>query len=437
MSDRVTHPAVTCLGCGCACDDITVIVDQGRILDARGACVLGAAWFGRAPAAREPTPPAAPRTAVDIDDTLVGIAARLRTARRPLVLLAPDLTTEAQREAVGLADEAHALIDSGASPGVRALTLATQERGRVSATFAEIRRRADLIVWWGCDPDESHPRFRERCVAGTPASGRERVTIAVDIGEWMGPVDAGLRIAITETQATSFVTAVRATLQGAGVQDARGPREGQARRDEAAAVLAGHLVEASYALIVIDADAPATANLGATSALLALVSTLNEQTRAALLPMRSGGNGNGADAVLTWQAGAPLAIDFATGVSEYCPVDGARERLARGDVDLALVIGRAASLDPDLLAGIAGVSHVLIGPEATASARGHVACVAAIETGVAGIHEAGTAVRMDEVPLPLRAPLGPTSPGADHASPSVTTADLVRALRVRCRGARA
>ena len=36
----------TCLGCGCACDDIAVRVADGRITAATNACGLGTAWFG-------------------------------------------------------------------------------------------------------------------------------------------------------------------------------------------------------------------------------------------------------------------------------------------------------------------------------------------------------------------------------------------------------
>ena len=43
-----------------------------------------------------------------------------------------------------------------------------------------------------------------------------------------------------------------------------------------------------------------------------------------------------------------------------------------------------------------------IGPRAT---RAGIAARIAIDTGVAGIHEGGTAYRMDDVPLPLRPPL--------------------------------
>jgi formylmethanofuran dehydrogenase subunit B len=60
-----------------------------------------------------------------------------------------------------------------------------------------------------------------------------------------------------------------------------------------------------------------------------------------------------------------------------------------------------------LLDGPAGtelseVSTVAIGPKVSQAAF---KTRVAIDTGVAGIHEAGTAYRMDEVPLSLRAPL--------------------------------
>src|SRR5205823_3963998 len=39
---------VTCLGCGCACDDITVVVQRGRLTEAQRACALRGAADGRA-----------------------------------------------------------------------------------------------------------------------------------------------------------------------------------------------------------------------------------------------------------------------------------------------------------------------------------------------------------------------------------------------------
>ncbi|MFL5460398.1 MAG: hypothetical protein ACJ8AY_06905, partial [Gemmatimonadales bacterium] len=45
MSDRRVEN-VTCLGCGCSCDDLTVTVSNYRITEVTPACPLGRAWFG-------------------------------------------------------------------------------------------------------------------------------------------------------------------------------------------------------------------------------------------------------------------------------------------------------------------------------------------------------------------------------------------------------
>jgi len=59
---------------------------------------------------------------------------------------------------------------------------------------------------------------------------------------------------------------------------------------------------------------------------------------------------------------------------------------------------------------------VAIGPRASAASFQP---AVAVDTGAAGIHEAGTAFRMDDVPLPLR-------PSVDGARAALVT---VRALR--------
>jgi formylmethanofuran dehydrogenase subunit B len=41
-----SNAAATCLGCGCACDDIDLNVEDNRIVEAKHACPLGVTWFG-------------------------------------------------------------------------------------------------------------------------------------------------------------------------------------------------------------------------------------------------------------------------------------------------------------------------------------------------------------------------------------------------------
>jgi formylmethanofuran dehydrogenase subunit B len=177
--------------------------------------------------------------------------------------------------------------------------------------------------------------------------------------------------------------------------------------------LAPALLAGRYVVLVADAepdDSTQAGDPGRAGALIALTQALNGPTRGALSTLRAGGNRSGADACATSQTGYPAAIDFARGYPRYRPHDGgAAARLQRGEVEGVLVIGSAASVPADLLTMMRAVPHAVVGPRASESVLGKGEAV--VDTGVAGIHEAGMAVRMDEVPLPLGAPIG-GPPGA-------------------------
>ncbi len=169
MTDR-TVANVTCLGCGCACDDIAVAVEQGRIAEARNACPLGVAWFG------DGTIPAETRVngrAASLEQALTEGARLLTGAKHPLVFLAGDVSCETQREAVAIADRLHAAIDSLAATAATAV-LAAQRRGRAGATLGEIRQRADLVVFWAVDPGARYPRYGARYVVEPRGTGASR-----------------------------------------------------------------------------------------------------------------------------------------------------------------------------------------------------------------------------------------------------------------------
>jgi formylmethanofuran dehydrogenase subunit B len=411
MTDRTTAH-VTCLGCGCACDDITIVVKEERIAEARNACGLGVAWFG------DGTAPAEIRVAgraASLEQAL-GEAARLLTAaQRPLVYLAGDISCETQREAVGIADRLRAAVDSLAGTA-GAGVLAAQRRGRAGATLGEIRQRADLVVFWGVDPSARYPRYGSRYAVeprgvAAPRGRKSRTVIAVDVGENRGPAEADGRVAIAAADEVDGLEVMRATVQGrlAEWDDARfRPMMELARR----------LTTARYGAIVADSEpGPAPADPSRAEALVALAQVLNGPTRCALSTLRGGGNRSGADAVLTWQTGFPFAVDFARGHPSYRPHAGSAGLLA-DSVDVALVIGAATSLPEPLATGLARVASVVIGPRASAAPFRPAVTV---DTGVAGIHEGGTAFRMDDVPLPLR-------PSLQFGPAALST---VRALRER------
>jgi formylmethanofuran dehydrogenase subunit B len=392
----------TCLGCGCACDDIQLHVEANRIVDARNACALGAQWFGDG---RVPSRAVVDGRDVSVDDALTAAAAILNGASRALVYLAPNVSCEAQRASIAIADALHATIDSVTSSTVMHTVLAAQEAGRASATLGEIRNRADVVVFWGVDPVLGYPRFWTRYApqpSGVHVGGRkDRTVIAVDVGSARGPEDADVRLTVMPDREVATLTELTAAV---AVSDDRGAslvRLAPADlRSAPRSDVTNLLLRGKYIALIADAEPDgqnAARDDGRSAALIAFAQALNGPTRCALMMLRAGGNRSGADACLTAQTGYPMAVDFARGYPRYRPYDGAAVRHGRGGVDALLIVGSAA-LVPSALTGSPLIPTIVIGPRATEIS---VPPVVAIDTGVVGIHEHGTAVRMDEVPLPM------------------------------------
>jgi formylmethanofuran dehydrogenase subunit B len=418
---------VTCLGCGCACDDLTVQVAEGRIVDITPPCPLGRAWFGdgRVPAKvlSGGGETSIERALADAADILTG--ARGGTRGGAVVVLAPDLSSQAQRSALALADLLRASVDTATSEPAAAGLLAGQRRGRASATLGEIRNRADVLLFWGVDPAPRYPRFLSRYAlepVGTHVSGGRagRTVISVSIGADRGPPDADIAISLSPEDEIAALSVMRAAAVGNPLGELPAPLQ-------AVAGAAARLVAARYAVVVHEAEPgeERARDPYRVEGLIALAQALNGPTRAALTSLRAGGNRSGAEAVLTSQTGYPMAVTYRPGFPVYTPALRGLAQAEAGQAGAVLIVGAAASLG-EVLAGVADRTPVVIvGPRASEApfpAR------VAIDTGVAGIHEGGTAYRMDEVPLPLRPPLGGMRTAAE------TTAALLAAVHARGTG---
>jgi formylmethanofuran dehydrogenase subunit B len=105
----------TCTFCGCVCDDIELHADGTRITEAKRACILGDAWFKNHTAEH-----LYPDALIDGKPTTVEAAVEaaaefLYQANMPLVYGLSNITCEAQREAVALAEMIGGVIDSHTS----------------------------------------------------------------------------------------------------------------------------------------------------------------------------------------------------------------------------------------------------------------------------------------------------------------------------------
>lgn len=410
MTPDATVEHVTCLGCGCGCDDVTVTVRGNSIVDASPVCPLGRSWFGDG---QVPGLVLSGGQPVDLEGALTKAATELLRARgRCLVYLAPDLSSEAYRAALEIADILKAAVDCDTSDTAANGLVTAQRRGRASATLGEIRNRGDVFLFWGIDPAQRYPRFLTRYSVEPPTEERGgREVIGVSVGADRALSGADLAVELEPETEITVLSLIRAAVSG---REVPGPTPLAAIAKD----IAGRLTRARYAVVVHDAEPTSEKrNPLRSEALVALTQVLNGPTRAALCTFRAGGNRVGAEAVLTSQTGYPFAVDYSRGYPRYRPELRSIGRLERGNFASVLVVG-SPRFDVSTSSALSSASTTVIGPRASQTPF---ETSVAIDTGVAGIHDGGTAYRMDEVPLSLRPPLGgPNSAAAVIAALSRT-----------------
>jgi formylmethanofuran dehydrogenase subunit B len=388
----------TCAGCGCACDDIEATVADGRLSVTR-TCALGDAWF-----AERATGPVATieGRAASVEEAADAAAAILARAKAPLVYGLGQTSCEAQRQAVALAEAVGAIIDLSGGSGAG---LAYQAIGSSTATFGEIRDRAELVVVWRADPAVTNPRLLGRLRLDRATRGA-RTLVVVDERRTATAEEADAFVELDAAQDLEALWALRALVGEAPLD-----------RDHAGDLPLDALGDLAQRLVGVDHVAFLHGALGEPDALalFSLVRDLCRERHAVTLGLRGEGNARGAEDVLTWQTGFPEAVSFARGHPRANPGElSAAALLGRGEVDAALVIACDALAR---LPGLRELPTVVIDARDTETAK---AALVAFATAVEGIEAAGTAHRMDGVPVPLRALLDGDRPAPADVLAAIT-----------------
>jgi formylmethanofuran dehydrogenase subunit B len=105
----------TCTFCGCVCDDIELHAEGEKIVKTKGACSLGESWFKHHTAERLYPDALIDGKSAALDAAVEAAAEHLYRADMPLVYGLSNITCEAQREAVSLAELTGGVIDSHTS----------------------------------------------------------------------------------------------------------------------------------------------------------------------------------------------------------------------------------------------------------------------------------------------------------------------------------
>ena len=385
---------VACTVCGCVCDDLTVTVENDRITRADRACFLAEPWL-LGQNAEHPAVAEIDGQPADLARALDRAAHLLRQARSPLIYGLSRSTTEGQRAAVALADRLGATIDTTAATGHAPSLMALQQVGESTCTLGEVKNRADLVIYWDSDPLKTHPRHLERYAA--PHGRTDRFIVVLGPEETESSRAADLFLRVEPGRDWEVLWTLRALVKGVSINLP------SAKSQAGWSDLAERMKRCRFGIVFFGAgltrDRLAHRNV---EALLQLVTDLNAFTRFYARRMRRLGDVAGADSVLTWQTGYPFAVNFAKGYPRYNPGEfSAPPMLARGEVDACLFVGSetTAEFPEAALDHLCRIPVVALESPAT---RTTVPVAVRFTTAVYGVHRAGTAYRMDEVPIPLK-----------------------------------
>lgn len=417
MSDNETteYHNIACTKCGCVCDDLTVRVRNNVVESFSPGCAVAEPWFRQL---QQPiTGPVAELDgkSASLDDAVGAAAELLRKSRAPLFFGLSRSSTDGQRAVCELADSLGATIDTTASIGHGPSILAFQGAGESTSTLGEIRHRSNLIIYWGSNPQKTHPRHMERIVdahgIAVPGGRKDRYVVVVDSEPTETSAKADEFLRIERGSDFEVLWALRALVRGVELtQSAIGGIPMEILRN-----LAERMKTCHYGTVFFGvALAETTAGHLSVEALLRLVTELNLHTRFVVRRMRVPGDVTGADSVLCWQTGYPFSVSMNRGYPRYNPGEySAGPMLERMDTDCVVLVGaeRIHRLTQRAQENLAKLPVILLDYP---TSQWGVRCDVRFNTAIYGIHRRATAYRMDEVPIPLRQILHSDLPSDDE-----------------------
>ncbi len=295
--------------------------------------------------------------------------------------------------------------------------------GKVSCTLGEVKNRADLIVYWGGNPAECHPRHFTKYTLMQkgkyiPNGRKDRTMVLVDIRPTLSVKAADIFLQVRPSKDFEVITVLRALIKGQHVDPTLVDETGlsMAQLQD----FADRMKRARFGVLFFGMGLSMTRGKHMNSAaLLTLAAELNAFTKFVAMPMRGHGNVTGGDVIMRWTTGYPFGVNLARGYPRFNPGEFSTiDLLIRGDCDAALVLGAdpGATMPQPAIEHLSRIPTIVLDPKVTHTSR-----LARVHftTAATGISAPGTVYRMDEIPLPLRPAL---------KSPYPTDEDVIRRI---------
>ena len=402
---KIIEDAV-CTFCGCVCDDIDLSVKDNHIVEAKRACVLGKAWFLNHSVEERSSCLIEGRPAT-LEEGYDRAAKILTEGKYPIIYGLSDSPCEAQRVAVGICDWIGGTVDTTTSVCHGPSGMAFQGVGEVTCSLGEVANRGDMILFWGSNPAESHPRhFTKYSLMPkglfVPNGRKDRTCVVVDVRRTKSAKAADIFIQIKPKKDFEALWTLRALAKGLDLDPE------QVKRDTGVEFavwqdLMERMKASKFGVIFFGMGLTMTRGKHAnTEALLALTRDMNAHTRFVAKPNRGHGNVTGADNVVSWRTGYPFGVNHARGYPRFNPGEyTTSDVLANREADCGMTIAcdPMANFSQPAREHLAAIPFIALDTKETPTTR---AATVAFSVATYGINTGGTVYRMDDVPIPLR-----------------------------------
>lgn len=374
---------VTCTGCALLCDDIEAIVENKKIKETRNACRRGAA---RMKGCVNRLVPSIDQKPTDIESSIRKTIEILKNARSPMLFGQDNSTCEAQAKGIRLAKKLNAVIDDTSSFCQGLLIERILQKKLRTCSLDDIRNKADVLVYWGSDAQDSQPRHLSRFSYFPRGDSRQRgyeedrKAIAIDVRESnTAKICKGHFYRIPLKGDREFILALIEALSGkVPVYETKKMLE-----------LAGIMKKAEFGAIFV--------GIGLTYSIkedFDILTALAEKLpNFNIMPMVGHYNMRGFNEALFKETGFVNRVKFETeGVhdNKYSIM----ESLIRKNIDAIIVVGSdpLVSLPHPVLPYLASIPVICIDPCITMTSK--IAAVT-IPCAATGVESVGTAIRMD------------------------------------------
>ncbi|MDH5637484.1 MAG: formylmethanofuran dehydrogenase subunit B [Nitrospinota bacterium] len=307
--------------------------------------------------------------------------------------------------------------------------VALQLGGAPAATLGEVKNRADLVIFWGSNPAESHPRHFARYSGAAkgrmnPKGRKDRYIVLVDIRPTPSVKYADEFIQIKPGQDFEVLTVMRMLASGQRPDaDNIGGVEVQTLER-----LVQRCKDARMGVLFFGQGITETRGKHQNSLVIyQFGKEMNRHSKFLTLPMRGHYNVVGSGNTMCWQTGYPFAVNFGRGYPQFNPGEfSVVDLLKRKEPDAALIVAAEPMdhLPYEAARHLEDIPTIVLDPRETLTTK---MADVVIPVKHAGVSVEGTAYRMDHIPIKMRAVLD--SPWPKDDIPLSTIIERIKEIR--------